>query len=120
MLWTLAAPAGEPLELRYTHSVERTPVIEVYRAEPDGMWFESMRFSSQGAGLPTEGYAREGDAFVLRARRKVGALVVRVSAVAGHRLAVGSARIDLVALARDGAALSIESGPGPLRLRRGW
>jgi hypothetical protein len=120
VLWTRAAAAGQPLELRYTHSVERTPVIEAYRAEPDGVWFESMRFVSQGAGLPTTGYVREDGAFVLRARRKVGVLLVRVSRVAAHQLAVGSTRLDLVALARDGAAVAIESRPGPPRLRRVW
>ena len=118
VVWSLNAPAGQRLELRYTHSVERTPVIEEYRAEPDGLWFESMRFFSQGAGLPTEGYVREGNAFVLRARRKVGVLSVRVSAVAGHHLIVGVERLDLVALARDGAGLAIDSRPGPLQLRR--
>ncbi len=118
VLWSLVAATGQRLELRYTHSVERTPIIEEYRAEPDGLWFESMRFYSQGAGLPTEGYVREGKAFVLRARRKVGVLSVRVSSVAGHQLMVGDQGLDLVALARDGAALAIESRPGPLRLRR--
>ena len=118
VLWTLVTAPGQGLELRYTHSVERTPIIEEYRAEPDGLWFELMRFYSQGAGLPTEGYVREGNAFVLRARRKVGVLSVRVSAIAGHHLIVGVERLDLVALARDGAALAIDSRPGPLRLRR--
>ncbi len=118
VLSSLLAATGQRLELKYTHSVERTPISEEYRAERDGLWFESMRFYSQGAGLPTEGYVREGNAFVLRARRRVGVLSVRVSSVAGHHLIVGRERLDLVVLARDGAAVAIESRPGPLRLRR--
>jgi hypothetical protein len=118
VVWSRNVGAGQRFEIRYIHSVERTPVIEEYGAQPDGLWFESMRFYSQGAGLPTEGYVREGNAFVLRARRKVGVLSVRVSSIARHELAIGEERIDLVALAREGAALAIDSRPGPLRLRR--
>jgi len=118
VVWSRHVPTGQRFELRYTHSVERTPVVEEYRAEPDGVWFELMRFYSQGAGLPTEGYVREGKAFVLRARRKVGVLSVRVSSIAKHEMMIGDERIDLIALARDGAALAIESRPAPWRLRR--
>lgn len=118
IVWSRDVPAGQRFEIRYTHSVERTPVIEECSAQPDGLWFELMRFYSQGAGLPTEGYVREGNAFVLRARRKVGVLSVRVSSIAKHEMLIGDERIDMVALARDGAALAIESRPGPWRLGR--
>ncbi len=120
VMWSHSVPAGQRFELRYTHSVERTPVIEEYRAEPEGVWFEAMRFYSQGAGLPTEGYVREGKAFVLRSQRKIGVLTVRVSSVAAHQFTIGPDRIDLVALAGEGAAVSISSRPGPWRLRPPW
>jgi len=105
------------MELRYVHSVERTPVIEVYRVDADGLHLVLMRFSSQGAGLPTEGYVREGDHFVIRTDRRIGELPLRVSRIAGHEVVVGPHRVDLVAVAGDGSAVRLQSGRGPWRLR---
>ncbi|MDR7419414.1 MAG: DUF1850 domain-containing protein [Armatimonadota bacterium] len=101
-LWQHRVRAGASFELRYRHSVERTPIVEVFRAEPDGMWFVEMRFVSQGAGLPADGYEREGDHFILRRPRRVGVLPLLVSSASGHRLRVGHEDVDLVALAGDG------------------
>jgi len=105
------------MELRYVHSVERTPVIEVYRVDADGLHLILMRFSSQGAGLPTEGYVREGDHFVIRTDRRIGDLEVRVSRVASHHLVAGPDTLDLVGLAGDGAAIRLQAGRGPWRYR---
>ncbi|MDR7521072.1 MAG: DUF1850 domain-containing protein [Armatimonadota bacterium] len=105
---------GDTIALHYQHSVERTPVVEVFRIEPDGLWFVEMRFASQGAGLPTEGYVREGNQFVQRGPRRIGALPVRVSALAGHRVQVGPREVDLVAEFRDGTAITIAAAPRPL------
>jgi hypothetical protein len=117
VFWHRAVQPGERIELHYVHSVERTPVVEVFRAEADGLWFIEMRFVSQGAGLPTQGYAREGDHFVLRGNQKVGGLPVRVSAVAGHYLRIGDDRVDLVRLTGDGAGVLITARRGLPRLR---
>jgi hypothetical protein len=110
------APGGR-VELHYKHSVERTPVVEVFRAEPDGLWFVEMRFVSQGAGLPTEGYVREGGHFVLRRPRHLGEVPLLVSATAGHRLRVGEREVDLVAAFGEGAAVRLTSAPAGRRLR---
>lgn len=117
VLWSRAVRPGERIELHYVHSVERTPVVEVFQPGPDGLKFIEMRFYSQGAGLPTQGYTREGDHFVLRGDRMVGALPIRVSAVAGHSLQVGEDRVDLVRLAGDGTGVSLASRRAALRLR---
>ncbi|MDR7519175.1 MAG: DUF1850 domain-containing protein [Armatimonadota bacterium] len=108
---------GDTIALHYQHSVERTPVVEIFRVEPDGLWFVEMRFASQGAGLPTEGYVWEGNQFVHRRPRRIGALPVRVSALAGHRLRVGRREVDLVAEFRDGSAVTIAAAPRPRWLR---
>ncbi len=122
ILWFRVGASGDRIELRYRHSLERTPIIEEFRAERDGLHLVTMRFSSQGAGLPTEGYTVEGGQFVLRTDRRVGALPLRVSKIAGHRLVVGADDLDLVGLAGDGTAVSLTSGPGPWRVRwpRWW
>ena len=108
---------GMRIEVRYQHTVERTPVVEVFRAGRDGLWFEEARFASQGAGLPSEGYVREGDHYVLRAPRRIGALVLRVAARAGHRLRVGDHEVALAETFGDGAAVVVTAGPGAWRLR---
>lgn len=108
---------GTRIELRYQHSVERTPVVEVFEVGASGLTFVEMRFVSQGAGLPTEGYVREGGVFVLRRRRYVGVLPLRLSAVAGHVLWVEGRAIDLVGAAGDGAHVSLWAG-ARRRLRR--
>jgi hypothetical protein len=117
VLWHLVVPVGASVELRYTHSVERTPVVEVFQAGPDGLWLTAMRFVSQGAGLPTEGYVREGDHFILRTRRHLGIVRLRVSALASQRLVVGKNQVDLATVAGDGAGVSLGSHR---RLRVRW
>lgn len=112
VLWRAAVAPGSTAVLRYRHSVERTPVVERFRVESGGLRFVEMRFVSQGAGLPTEGYVREGGEFVLRGDRWVGALPVVVTGVAGHVLSVDGEDVDLVRLGGDGAALILEAGRG--------
>jgi hypothetical protein len=109
VIWRRVVTPAARVELHYRHSVEQTPVVEVFQAEPDGLRFVEMRFVSQGAGLPTEGYVREGGLFVLRRPRRVGALPVLVSALAGHRLRAGSEEVDLVGLAGDGGHVALVS-----------
>lgn len=108
---------GARVELSYRHTVERTPVVEVFRAERDGLWLAEMRLVSQGAGLPAQGYVREGGWYVLRRRQRLGALVLRISAQAGHRLRVGDRDLDLVRAFGDGGSVVISSRPGRWRLR---
>jgi hypothetical protein len=104
------------LELRYTHSVEATPVKEVYRADRAGLHLVRMEFVSQGAGLPSSGYVREGGVFVLRPERSLlRELPLRVSARARPRLAVDSQLLDLLALAGDGGSVAIAVRGRPLR-----
>jgi hypothetical protein len=114
---SIGVTPGDLVELRYRHSVERTPITEVFRAERDGLWFVEMRFVSQGAGLPTEGYVKEGDHFVLRQPRRVGVLPLLLSSAAGHRLWSENREVDLVGEFGDGAGVTISSSAGPWRLR---
>lgn len=101
-----------PVEVRleYVHSVERTPVVEVYVAEPGLFRFVRMEFVSQGAGLPTSGYVREGDQFVLRSERRLPDLPIRVSGRSSPRLVVNGEMLDLMALVGDGALVRVSVG----------
>lgn len=112
--------AAVEIRLEYTHSVERTPVVETYRAEPGGLRLVRMEFISQGAGLPSEGYVREGNRFVLRTDRPLAALPVRVSGIGRQRLSVGGTTFDLLAAAGEGGTVTVTVGKAPrLPLLRG-
>lgn len=106
-LWRQPLRDTMHLSLAYTHSVERTPVVEIYEADARGLRLVRMEFVSQGAGLPTEGFVREGDRFVLRTDRLLRDLPVRVSALARPQLLVAGRSLDLVALAGEGAVVVV-------------
>lgn len=111
VLW--ARPLRGPVEVRlqYVHSVERTPILEVYVAEPGSLRFTRMEFVSQGAGLPSSGYVREGGRFVLRDERVLSTLPVRVSRLTMPRVVIGGREeLDLVALVGDGGTVTVSSG----------
>lgn len=118
----LRTPLGSGVEIRleYTHSVERTKVVETYRAARGGLRLVRMEFASQGAGLPSEGYVREGNRFVLRTDRPLASLPVLVSGIGRQRLTVGSAVFDLRAAAGEGWIVTVSVGSAPrLPLLRG-
>ncbi len=110
----LRTPLRGAVEVRldYIHSVERTPVVETYRADPRGLRLVRMEFAAQGAGLPSVGFVREGSRFVLRTDRPLAELAVRVSAVGRQRLRVGGAAFDLLAVTEGGTVtVAVRSAP---------
>jgi len=52
--------------VRYIHSVERTPVQEMYEARLAGLRLREVRWQSFGAGLPDEYDLRQDDFYVKR------------------------------------------------------
>jgi len=77
-----AAREGLPLKIKFTHSVQKTPVIE--ELEYDGEHFILQRtiYQSQGVGLPfDEGdgdFRAEGDKFIMdNMNRKIDKLELR-------------------------------------------
>jgi len=99
---------GEPLivseadgfVLEYTHSVEKTPVIETYERRNGSLVMTRMEFSSYGAGLPSTVDVNHtaNDTFVFRPNDSVEELYVKPGRVAGHEIRFGSETYDLVAL----------------------
>lgn len=96
---------GTAVSLRYTHSVERTPVVDGYEVRGDRLVMVRMEFASYGAGLPAGAAVnRTADgAFVFDPPGAYRELYVRPGHVAGHVLDVGGVRVDLVALSDAGA-----------------
>ncbi len=99
-------------QLRYLHSVERTPVIELYRVRDGALVLEGMRFRSLGWGLPSEGYVREDGWFVVSGlAQPVGVLRLRVSRLTRHTLVVGHRVLLLYRLVPEGGGVVLSVGP---------
>ena len=104
----LSVPVEEntTVTLAYTHSVEKTPVRDVYAVRDGGLVMTRTEFRSFGAGLPSTVDVERGDdgSFVYHpSNRRTEELVVATSPIADHDLVVDGRRYDLVALAEGGS-----------------
>jgi len=98
---------GDTIVLAYTHSVEKTPVRDVYEVDDDALRMVRMEFSSFGAGLPTDDVERTDDGYVVFRDDRYERLSVAPREIAGHELLIGEDSYDLVALADDRVTLGI-------------
>ena len=103
-LLTEPVDEGTAVTIEYTHSVEKTPVVDAYEVRGTELDNVRMEFSSYGAGLPAnQEVERENGSFVFDPDRSYERLVVNPGPVADHDLVVGGERYDLVALSDDSA-----------------
>ena len=107
----LSVPVEEntTVTVAYTHSVEKTPVRDVYAVRGGDLVMTRMEFESFGAGLPsTVDVERDADgSFVYYPHnRRTEELIVATSPVAGHELVVDGERYNLVELA-DGESVRL-------------
>ena len=97
--------AGSEITLAYTHSVEKTPVEDVYVVNGTLLDHDRMVFNSFGAGLPSEAEVnRTDDGLVASIDRTFERVYVVPGSIAGHELIVDDDRYDLVDIA-DGERL---------------
>ncbi|MFW6153276.1 MAG: DUF1850 domain-containing protein [Halobacteriota archaeon] len=92
--------------LAYTHSVEKTPVRDIYTVRDGELVMTRMEFSSFGAGLPADADVDRTDdgrfSYEPTSPRE-GDLLVATGTIAGHELIVEGERYDLVELADAGS-----------------
>lgn len=95
----LPVEEGTSVALAYTHSVEKTPVRDVYAVDGSQLEMTEMRFRSYGAGLPSRAnVTEEGGWFVFDPPGRYRQVTVHPGSVAGHELVIGDDRYDLVEL----------------------
>ncbi|WP_338730133.1 DUF1850 domain-containing protein [Haladaptatus sp. DJG-WS-42] len=98
----LSVPVAEntTVNLSYTHSVEKTPVYDIYEVRGTHLENTEMRFQSYGWGLPArENVHSENGFFVFNpTNRSYDELYVKPGRIAAHRLTVGEQTYDLVSL----------------------
>ena len=97
----LAVPVenGSTITVAYTHSVERTPVRDVYTVDGQRLVMTRMEFSSYGYGLPARAEVEQVDGqFVTYPDWSGANLTVKPGHIAGHKLVVDGRTYDLVRL----------------------
>lgn len=88
-LTSVTVDQGTTVTLSYTHSVERTPVHDVYVVRGTRLDNVEMRFQSYGWGLPASADVhREDGAFVFDPDRQYDELFVSPGSIANHRLTI--------------------------------
>lgn len=96
----LAAPVenGTLVALEYTHSVEKTRVLDAYEVRGDRLVMVRMEFESYGAGLPSRADVNRtaNGSFAFDPAGSFAELYVKPGRVAGHVLHVGNRSVDLV------------------------
>lgn len=113
---------GTVVTLSYTHSVEKTPVEDIYIVEGTTLQLDRMMFRSHGAGLPTEGgIEKTDDGFMLPLNESHEQVVVAPRPVPGHELVINGDRHDLVALTDGSVVISVTeqrlTGHVPIQLQ---
>lgn len=128
----LAVPldTGATFELRYTHSFNDFNVHELLRHEPGGGFVVHAQYvDGEGAGIaeiPGEAtFVAAGDGWAVLdgiERSVPEPLLLRLGAVAGHRLVVDDREHHLLALAPGGSriSMSVEQLTFPIWLRAWW
>ncbi|MEW6244786.1 MAG: DUF1850 domain-containing protein [Bacillota bacterium] len=95
----LVAVNGHRFALEFIHSVERTPVREVFDISRGRIILKETHYKSMGAGLPSSGerFTQEGDWFLIKGMdRDLGPLVsVGTWPFTHHVLVVGQAGYEL-------------------------
>lgn len=108
----LAVPVeeGSTVTLAYTHSVELTPVRDVYTVRDGRLEMTRMEFESYGWGLPAGADVRTvNGTFVFDPEGSYATLFVAPGERAGHELRVDGRRYDLVGLSGgDTVRLTVE------------
>ncbi|GAA0222603.1 DUF1850 domain-containing protein [Halobacterium noricense] len=90
---------GTRVTLAYTHSVEKTPVHDVYAVDGNELEMVEMRFQSYGAGLPANAdVTMEEGWFVFDPPGRYAQVPVTPGDVAKHELRVKDEQYDLAAL----------------------
>ncbi len=100
------------VELRYIHSVARTPVSEYFTVENNNFILNKTVFESYGAGLPLDGgdFKRENGKFVQEGQNiKIEELVIRVSRTEGQELIVAGEVFTLQDFLEPGQRLTVNS-----------
>lgn len=98
-LFEIPVDQGQEVTLAYTHSVEKTPIEDVYVVDGSRLRADRSVFHSFGAGLPTTDIERTAEGYVVEGSTIHDELRVAPGEIAGHELIVGERRYPLAEVA---------------------
>ncbi|MDT8901763.1 DUF1850 domain-containing protein [Anaeroselena agilis] len=114
---TILVSKGDTFSLKYTHSVQKTPVAENFViAAADELILESTVYQTYGVGLPFlpgEGkFIRQGNDFIITGmNRRFDKVSVHAGPIAGLVLEVHNRVVPLYAFHKGGAFVTIRVKP---------
>lgn len=102
---------GDVFQLKYTHSSDGTPVLDLFRVQEDGGFvLLEEQYEWYGAGLeshPRAVISFTGDRTRVTVNRRLQELLLRVGRVSRQEILAGGDRIVLAELAPGGCLLRI-------------
>ena len=105
---------GEGVSLRYKHSVEKTPVQEIYMLKlKGGFIMDRTVFQSYGAGLPLESknFSIDENNFIIKDMGiELNELRIRISRTPGQIINIKKKKYDLQEIGRPGELIILRSG----------
>jgi len=106
--------AGEEFFLIYTHSVHKSPVVEVFAAEPGlGLVLKKTGFRDYGVGIPYSTpydfkLGEDGFFWIENIDEPLGSFTLRVQEIPNQRLVIGGREINLLDKTRSGTLVRVE------------
>ena len=93
---------GQEFAIKYTHSVENTPVWDYFKVAGTEIILTGTKYMSYGAGLPflkKDDYSLEDDKFIIEEiNKRLNEIPLRVSDYAKHKLLINGENYRLYSL----------------------
>lgn len=93
---------GQQFSVGFVHSVNKSPVVDTYQVEPDGIYVINTVYYGFGAGVQTElgegqtlSYGEDGSMIISGFDQKIEPLVYTVGTVSDHILSLKDQQISL-------------------------
>lgn len=114
VIWEQKVKNGESFNLKYLHSVAKTPVIEFFEIKDGKILLTGTEYQSYGAGLPTsaeEGdYIVENDKFIIKnIDRFLPEILLRISSNSQHEFNYNNQNYNLFDKAEKSNFLQIKT-----------
>ncbi|MCL2852319.1 MAG: DUF1850 domain-containing protein [Defluviitaleaceae bacterium] len=115
LLFAWAVNKGERFEVEFIHSLNLSPIVDVFEFADDGMVLRKSMFSALGAGTPTpadfpgsELIHSDGMFKLIGIDKPMEAFSILTSDVPDHRVSFGEREARLLELVASGRSVTIE------------
>ena len=105
---------GQEFALIYTHSVHKSPVVEIFTIQPpEGLLLKKTGFKDYGVGIPYSTphkftMGEDGYFWIENIDEPLGSFTLRVQEIPQQRLIFGDREINLLELTETGSLVRLE------------